>query len=97
MVGSNFPLEMESKPVKGFFDSLRSLKLLIPFFKMIWRTSPSLTLSNIVLRIIKSAIPVAQLYVGKLIIDEVIRLINAPEKDYDQISWYFGIELGLAL
>ena len=97
MVGSNFPLEMDSKPVKGFFDSLRSLKLLIPFFKMIWRTSPSLTLSNIILRIIKSAIPVAQLYVGKLIIDEVIRLISAPEKDYDQLWWYLGFELGLAV
>lgn len=97
MVGSKFPLEMDSKPVKGFFDSLRSLKLLVPFFKMIWRTSPSLTLSNIILRIIKSAIPVAQLYVGKLIIDEVIRLINAPEKDYDQLWWYLGLELGLAV
>ena len=56
-----------------------------------------MTLSNIILRIIKSAIPVAQLYVGKLIIDEVIRLINAPEKDYDQLWSYLGIELGLAV
>lgn len=96
-VGRDFPVEMETKPNKGFFDSMRSLKLLIPFFKMIWRTSPSLTLSNILLRLFKSAIPVAQLYVAKLIIDEVIRLIAAPEKDYDQLWWWLGIELALAV
>src|SRR5688572_24778647 len=88
---------MESKPVKGFVDSLRSLKLLIPFFRMIWKTSPSLTLSNIILRIIKAAIPVSQLYVGKLIIDEVIRLISAPEKDFDRLWLWLGVEFGLAV
>src|SRR5687768_14886014 len=97
MVGGNFPAEMETKPAKGFVESLQSLKLLIPFFRMIWRTSPGLTLANIILRILKAAIPVAQLYVGKLIIDEVIRLISAPEKDFDQLWWWLGMELGLAV
>jgi len=96
-VGRDFPVEMETKPQKGFVESLRSLKLLVPFFRMIWKTSPSLTLSNIILRIFKSAIPVAQLYVGKLIIDEVIRLISAPEKDYDKLWLWLGFELGLAV
>ena len=96
-LGREFPVEMDPKPKKGFVESLQSLKLLIPFFRMIWRTSPSLTFINIVLRIIKSAIPLGQLYVGKLIIDEVIRLINAPEKDFDQLWWWLGFELGLAV
>lgn len=91
------PPEMDDKPKKGFFESLQALKLLGPFFKMIWNTSPSLTLSNILLRLVKSAVPVGQLYVGKLIIDEVIRLISAPEKDFEKLYWYVGFELGLAL
>ncbi len=95
--GREFPLEMDEKPRKGFVESLSSLKLLIPFFRMIWKTSPSLTLVNIILRLFKSAIPLGQLYVGKLIIDEVIRLISAPEKDYDQLWWWLGMELGLAV
>lgn len=97
MRGANFPVEMDAKPAKGFLESLQSLKLLVPFFRMIWKTSPSLTLSNVILRIFKSAIPLGQLYVGKLIIDEVIRLISAPEKNFDQLWWYIGIELGLAV
>lgn len=95
--GREFPVEMDAVPHKGFIQSLQSLKLLLPFFKMIWKTSPPLTLANIILRTFKSAIPVAQLYVGKLIIDEVIRLINTPEKDYDQLWWWIGLELGLAV
>lgn len=96
--GRNFRGEMEGvKPAQGFVESLQSLKLLAPFFRMIWRTSPSLTLSNIILRFFKAGIPLGQLYVGKLIIDEVIRLISAPEKDFDQLWWWIGIEFGLAV
>jgi ATP-binding cassette subfamily B protein len=96
-LGRDFPPEMDAKPRKDFMESLQSLKLLIPFFRMIWRTSPSLTFSNIFLRLFKAAIPLGQLYVGKLIIDEVIHLISAPQKDFDQLWWWIGIELGLAV
>ncbi len=92
----DFPWEMETKGRKGFLESIQALKLLPPFFRMIWKTSPKLTFWNIVLRLFKSAIPVGQLYVGKLIIDEVIRLINAPQKDFTQLWWWLGFELALA-
>ncbi len=81
---------------KGFKESLEALNLLIPFFKMIWKTSPSLTFSNILLRLVKSAIPLAQLYVGKLIIDEIVLCING-KVDYDQLWWWVGIEFILAI
>jgi len=45
----------------------------------------------------KAAIPLGQLYVGKLIIDEVIHQISAPQKDFEQLWWWIGIELGLAV
>ncbi len=96
-LGRDFPPEMDAKPKKGFVESLQSLKLLIPFFRMIWRTSPGLTLANVFLRLFKAAIPLGQLYVGKLIIDEVIRLISAPEKDFNQLWWWIGFELALAI
>ncbi|MEP6647395.1 MAG: ABC transporter ATP-binding protein, partial [Saprospiraceae bacterium] len=63
---------------------------------MIWKTSPSLTFSNIILRILKSAIPSGQLFVGKMIIDEVIRLISAHDKDFHKLWLWVGFELALA-
>jgi ATP-binding cassette subfamily B protein len=96
-LGGTAPWELEPKEKKGFLESIQALKLLPPFFRMIWRTSPRLTFWNIFLRLFKAAIPVSQLYVGKLIIDEVIRLISAPEKDFNQLWLWIGIELGLAV
>ncbi|MEZ5782560.1 MAG: ABC transporter ATP-binding protein [Rhizobiaceae bacterium] len=40
----------------------------------IWRTSRWLTAATIILRLVRAVLPVAKLYVGKLIIDEVVRL-----------------------
>ncbi len=91
-----FPPELEGSQKKGFKESLKSLNLLFPFFKMIWKTSPPLTLANIILRLIKSAIPLAQLYVGKLIIDEIMLCING-KTDYNQLWWWVGIEFFLAV
>lgn len=81
----------------SFSESVKSLRLLKPFFRMIWETSRSLTLTNVILRLFKAAIPVAMLYVGKLIIDEVILLTNTPEPDFSTIWLWLGIEFALAL
>ena len=53
------------------FDALRNVP---PFLREIWRASPSLTLATLGLRLVRAFLPVATLYVGKLIIDEALRL-----------------------
>ena len=55
-------------------ERLAALRNLPAFFKLVWDTSPWLTVVNSLLRIARSAMPVALLYVGKLIIDQVIVL-----------------------
>src|SRR3954463_8887218 len=55
-------------------ERLSSLSNLPRFFRLVWQTSKGLTIANCALRIVRSATPVAILYVGKLIIDEVIRI-----------------------
>jgi ATP-binding cassette subfamily B protein len=55
-------------------ERVRALGNLPRFFRLVWETSSSLMLGNALLRIAKSAIPVAILYVGKLIIDQVVGL-----------------------
>src|SRR5450432_884143 len=57
-----------------FKQRLAALRNLPKFFKLVWHTSPSMTIANVVLRIIKSSTPVAILYVGKLIIDQVVQM-----------------------
>ncbi len=81
----------------SFRDSLKALRHLPPFLRMIWKTSPSMAAANLFLRLLQALVPVSSLYVGKLIIDEVLRLVQGSGPDNDFIWWLVGIELGLAL
>ncbi|MGB3799645.1 MAG: ABC transporter ATP-binding protein, partial [Lewinella sp.] len=69
------PSPKDDEPT-GWRDQLAALRNLPPFFRLIYRTSPSLTITNVVLRVVQSALPTAKLYVGKLIIDEVIDILD---------------------
>jgi ATP-binding cassette, subfamily B, bacterial len=53
------------------FKAMRNLP---PFLRMVWQTSPVLTLASLGLRLIRALLPVAMLYVGKLIIDSALHL-----------------------
>ena len=74
-----------------------ALKNLPEFFKLVWETNKSMTIGNIVLRVVKASIPLLILYVGKEIIDEIIRLVDVTDKDWSYLWLLIGIELGLAV
>jgi ATP-binding cassette subfamily B protein len=85
----------EKKPT--FKERLNAFKNLPRFFRMIWETSKTLTILNVLLRVIKAAIPVVMLWVGKLIIDEIILQMNADDPTMNRIWIYLGMEFGLAI
>ncbi|WP_114941049.1 ABC transporter ATP-binding protein [Mucilaginibacter endophyticus] len=58
----------------SFKERLSALSNLPEFFGLVWQSSPGKTTMSFLLRIIRSAMPVALLYVGKLIIDQVVLL-----------------------
>ena len=65
---------------------------------MIWATSKKYTLFNIILRIIKAAIPLSMLYVGKEIIDVILDLISEnPTEEVNYLWILLGVEFGLAI
>ena len=68
----------EPPPARSFRERLGALRNLPPFLKLVWQTSPTLTAVDLVLRLGRALLPVATLYVGKLIIDEVLRLAQLP-------------------
>ena len=84
------------EPKLSFRENLAALRTLPQLFKLIWETNKFLTLGNILLRVLKAGIPLALLYIGKLIIDEVLELRSIGE-----VSSYLWtliiVELALAL
>jgi ATP-binding cassette subfamily B protein len=66
------------------FGAMRNIP---PFVALVWATSPGMTLAQGVARLVRALLPVATLYIGKLIIDEVIRLSQAPGPDPALSQW----------
>ncbi len=78
-------------------DRFSALGNLPAFFRLIWQTSPGLFLGNAALRLVQAAIPTATLYLGKLIIDEVVRLVGASGGDQTYLWQLVAAEFGLAV
>ncbi|MDW8288974.1 MAG: ABC transporter ATP-binding protein, partial [Flammeovirgaceae bacterium] len=79
-------------------ERLNALQYIPKFFRLVWQTSPSMALSIILLRIAKSLIPLATLYVGKLLLDEVITLLKAEKNADLSYLWLFiGLEFSLSI
>ncbi len=87
------------------FAALRNLR---PFLRSVWETSRSLTIASVALRLVRALLPVATLYVGKLIVDEAVRLVGAgvsPEGfmalwhagTLDHLFLLLALEFGLAV
>lgn len=86
-----------SKKQPSFRESIKALQYIPRFFQKIWQTHRGLFLTNIVLRLLKAVVPVLMLWVGKLIIDEVVLQIGNEVKSMQDLWIYLLIELGLAL
>ena len=66
------PQTPDSRP--SLRERMAALRNLPPFLRQVWQTSPALTLTSLGLRLIRALMPLAMLYVGKLIIDEAVHL-----------------------
>src|SRR3954465_10448077 len=66
------------------FGALRTLK---PFLAMVWQTSPPLTTTLLLLRLARALLPVVSLYIGKLIIDDVVSLVQMPNRPATLNDW----------
>ncbi|MGG6461562.1 ABC transporter ATP-binding protein [Solilutibacter silvestris] len=82
------PLPTPDLSLRERFQALRNLP---PFLRDIWATSPGLTSANIALRLVRAVSPVALLYIGKLIIDEAVRLSRTPLPHDVQAAWQSGL------
>jgi ATP-binding cassette subfamily B protein len=80
-----------------FKERVQALRNLPAFFKLVWQTNPWMTTGSFLLRIIRSAMPVALLYVGKLIIDNVVLLSKTHSTDTYHLWELVGLEFGLAI
>src|SRR5260370_40163215 len=91
------PSSPKKEPPSGWRDRLAALKNIPPLLSMVWKTSPALCLSSILLRLISAVLPLATLWVAKLIIDAVVRTVAGKPVDMTQVWQLLARESGLAI
>ncbi len=68
-------------------ERLGALRNLPPFLAMVWGSSRSLTVTTVAVRLVRALLPVATLFVGKLIIDEVVHLTHLTDRPAGLTGW----------
>lgn len=71
------------------------LRHIPPFVKLVWQTHRGLTIAMIVLRLARAFVPVAVLWIGKLIIDAVVAA-RGGSFDSKHLWQLVGLEIALA-
>src|SRR5438874_3135502 len=77
-------------------ERLAALRYIPALFRLIWRTHRGYTSTIVVLRVVRSVVPVATFWVGKLILDSVIAA-KAGNTSLSQVWRYLVLELGIVL
>ncbi len=82
-------------------ERLQALRHLPKLLRMVWDTNPSYVVGILLLRVARSAVPLAVLWVGKLIVDEVVHAITVHQAGgplaWTRLAVLLGIELAIAL
>ena len=98
------PLPQNQLNMRQRFSAMRNIP---PFLREIWGTSKPLTIASIGIRVVRAFLPIATLYIGKLIIDEAVRLIGLDvaldlvtawqSGQLDHLLALLGLEFALAI
>lgn len=99
------PPKPAPKNLRERFTALRNLP---PFLRELWAASPTLLIADLALRSVRAVLPIATLFVGKLIIDQVVALLRAGvafdslgaglvSGEFNRLGLWLGCEFGLAV
>jgi ATP-binding cassette, subfamily B, bacterial len=88
-------------PTVSWRERLQALRHLPKLLRMVWKAEPRYVVGILVLRVLRSGVPIAVLWIGKLIVDEVVHAIAAHGRGeplpWARLGLLVGIELAIAL
>ncbi len=78
-------------------ERLRALRHLPRLFRLVWSTEPRYVVIILVLRVARAVVPLAVLWLGKLIVDEVVAAVTRGDASWERLGLLLGAELLVAL
>ena len=88
--------ELEKYRKSGWRERVQALSYIPPLIKLVWQTHRGYTLIMVGLRFARAFVPVATLWIGKLIIDEVVAARTAVP-DFSRLWELVALELGIVV
>ena len=86
----------KDKKEASWRERVSALRYVLPLIKLVWQTHRGYSTAMIVLRLVRAFIPVATLWIGKLIIDTVIAMREA-QPDFAYLWKLVAIEIAVVL
>jgi len=81
----------------GWQERLAALRNVPPVLKIVWESGPAVVVFGLFFRLFVAVLPVALLYITKLIIDRIVHAISAHQPVNPQFWWLVAAEFGVAL
>src|SRR5882724_8435721 len=81
----------------GLLERLSALRNVPPVLRIVWKAGPVVVSLGLVFRLIASLVPVAALWITKLIIDGIVRAISLHESVPRSLWWLVAAEFAVAL
>jgi ATP-binding cassette subfamily B protein len=76
-------------------ERMRAMRNLPPFLRMVWETHRGYVAGIALLRLLRAFIPIATLWVGKLIVDAVVEASRTGAPDWRRIGTLVALEFGI--
>jgi ATP-binding cassette subfamily B protein len=90
------PLDDDERP-RTWRERLQAMRYVPALLRLVWETHRGYTLAMIVLRLLRAFVPVASLWVAKLIIDQVVLLARTPGASLAPLWRVVTLELGIVV
>jgi ATP-binding cassette subfamily B protein len=81
----------------GWQERLSALRNVPPILKIVWQAGPVVVSSGLILRLFTSLLPMALLWITKLIIDHIVRAVSTHQPVQARFWWLVAAEFALAV
>jgi ATP-binding cassette subfamily B protein len=90
-------LSAESNVSGSWRERLAALRNIPPVLGIVWRSGPLVVSLGLVLRLVSALLPIALLWVAKLIIDSIVHTVATHSPVQPRLWWLVAAEFGLAV
>jgi len=82
---------------KSWRERLSALRNVPPVLRIVWQSGPVVVTLGLIFRLITSLLPIAALWITKLIIDGIVHAISSHQPVPSSLWWLVAVEFGIAI